>query len=228
MPKTITELEIGFSVLKVPILGWQIGNGSEIIHFYGGVHGDEPEGVELALKLKDFLMKNSGMFADKSLLVVPVVNPDGYSAKTRVNARGVDLNRNFPTKDWSANTTDARYYPGPKPNSEPEVQAMAKLITGYGGRPEKIPKKIISFHSLVPCQINYDGPAKELAEAMAQYNGYPVTGNIGYPTPGSLGSYAGKEKNIAVVTYELPEKISIQEAWKQSSEAIFEAIQFGL
>ncbi len=220
MSKTITELEIGFSVLKVPILGWQIGNGSEIIHFYGGVHGDEPEGVELALKLKDFLMKNSGMFADKSLFVVPVVNPDGCSAKTRVNARGVDLNRNFPTKDWSAAATHTRYYPGPKPNSEPEVEAIIKLIN------ERIPKKIISFHSLIPHQINYDGPAKELAEAMAQYNGYPVTGNIGYPTPGSLGSYAGKEKNIAVVTYELPEKISIQEAWKQSSEAIFEAIQF--
>lgn len=222
MPKTITEWEIGFSVRTIPILAWQIGFGAEIIHFYGGVHGDEPEGVDLALKLKDFLMKNSGMFLDKSLIVVPVVNPDGFSAKTRVNANGVDLNRNFPTKDWIATASQPRYHPGPKPNSEPEVQALVRLID------EKPPKKIISFHSLNPRQINYDGPAKKLAEAMAQLNGYPVTHTIGYPTPGSLGSYAGKEKNIVVVTYELAEKISVQQAWKESSEAIFEAIQFPL
>jgi len=219
MSKTITEWEIGFSVREVPILAWQIGFKGEIIHFYGGVHGDEPEGVDLALKLKDFLMKNSGMFMDKCLIVVPVVNPDGFGAKTRGNANGVDLNRNFPTKDWTPQASQPRYHPGPKPNSEPEVRAIVKLIE------EKPPTKIISFHSLNPHQINYDGPAKKLAEAMAQFNGYPVSGSIGYPTPGSLGSYAGKEKNIAVITYELPEKISVQQAWKESSEAIFEAIQ---
>jgi len=222
MTKDIYSWEIGCSVKQVPILAWKIGEGKETIHFYGGFHGDEPEGIELALQLKDYLMKNAAQFLDKRLIVVPVVNPDGYQAKTRVNANKIDLNRNFPTKNWTSEAPEPKYNPGQKPNSEPEVQAMVKLIEDF------FPQKIISFHSLIPHQLNTDGPAKALAEAMARLNGYPVTPNIGYPTPGSLGAYAGEERKIAMITYELPEKISSKKAWEGSLEAILEAIRFSL
>lgn len=215
-------MEIGFSVKKVPILAWKIGNGEEKIHFYGGFHGDEPEGVDLTLKLKDYLMRHAPQFSDKTLIVVPVVNPDGYHNSIRVNANGVDLNRNFPTKDWTSQASKAKYNPGSMPNSEPEVQAIVKLMKDF------LPKKIISFHSLIPHQLNYDGPAKEMAMAMAKYNHYPVTENIGYSTPGSLGVYAGEERNIAVITYELPEKISPKKAWNDSLDAILESIRFSV
>ena len=214
---------VGVSANNIPILAWFIGDKSgEIIHFYGGVHGDEPEGVDLALQLKDYLMKSQSQFPNHFLIVVPVINPDGYEAKNRVNGHGVDLNRNFKTKDWVSTSKESRYYPGPHSDSEPETQALVKLIKEYP------PKKIISFHSLIPHQINYDGPAKALAEAMSQKNNYPVTENIGYPTPGSLGSYAGIERNIPVITYELPEKITPREAWKESFEAILVAISYKL
>jgi len=222
-PHDIETKEIGFSVKKVPLLAWLIGKkegASEIIHFYGGFHGDEPEGIDLALQLKDYLMHHREEFPGKFLIVVPVVNPDGYQLKIRVNANGVDLNRNFPTKDWAPKSSEKKYFPGKRAGSEPEVCAIMKLI---GNLP---PQKIISFHSLIPHQLNFDGPGRLLAEAMAQCNHYPVTSHIGYSTPGSLGAYAGTERNIAVVTYELPEKISPQNAWKESLEAIRMAIHF--
>ncbi len=220
----ISEWNIGYSVLSEPLRAWKIGDAGECIHFYGGFHGDEPEGVQLALTLKEYLLNNPDQFLQKTLIIVPIANPDGFKNKTRVNANKVDLNRNFPTKDWAKDWTSKagqpKYYPGPKPGSEPEVQAIVDLIE------KSRPRKIISFHSLNPHQINYDGPARELAHAMAKHNSYPITEDIGYPTPGSLGNYAGREKKIAVITYELPEKISPTQAWRESLEAILEAIQF--
>ena len=217
---SVSEWNIGYSVLSEPLRAWKIGNSGEGIHFYGGFHGDEPEGVSLALTLKDYLIQNVQKFPNKTLVVVPIANPDGFKNKTRVNAHKVDLNRNFPTKDWTPKASQPKYYPGPKPGSEPEIQAFVNLIE------EAKPSKIISFHSLIPHQINYDGPARELAHAMAKHNGYPVTEDIGYPTPGSLGNYAGREKKIAMITYELPEKISPEKAWEESLEALLEAIRF--
>ncbi|MBI3019202.1 MAG: murein peptide amidase A [Deltaproteobacteria bacterium] len=217
---SVSEWNIGYSVLSEPLRAWKIGTQGPSIHFYGGFHGDEPEGVALALSLKDYLIQNADRFQKKTLIVVPIANPDGFKNQTRVNAHKVDLNRNFPTKDWTSKASQPKYYPGPNPGSEPEVQAFVNLIQ------ESKPHKIISFHSLNPHQINYDGPAHKLAHAMAKHNGYPVTEDIGYSTPGSLGSYAGREKKIAVITYELPEKISPEKAWKESVEAILEAIRF--
>src|SRR3989338_768363 len=224
MKKSSVERKvIGTSVEGTSIEAWKIGHQGEIIHFYGGFHGDEPEGVEIALKLKDYLIQHDAdLFQNKIVLIVPLVNPDGYKNKTRVNSHKVDLNRNFPTKDWTKEALEPKYYPGPKPASEPEVRAILDLMDQF------YPQKIISFHSLIPHQLNYDGPAKKLAEAMSCYNHYPVTDHIGYPTPGSLGNYAGQERNIALITYELPEKISKEKSWEESKEALLEAIRFVL
>ena len=46
-----------------------------------------------------------------------------------------------------------------------------------------------------PCN-NYDGPAKAIAQTMSALNGYEARDNIGYPTPGSLGSWAGRAKDL--------------------------------
>lgn len=222
----VHQWTIGHSVNGASIEAWQFGNTGEVIHFYGGFHGDEPEGVEIVFHLKEYLLHHAKLSKHKTIIVVPLVNPDGYKNQTRVNANKVDLNRNFPTKDWvskaSQQSSLVKYFPGHKAASEPETCAIIELI-------EKTkPTKIISFHSLIPHQLNYDGPAKELAYAMSRHNQYPVTENIGYPTPGSLGNFAGRERKIAVITYELPEKIDLKTAWKEAQEALKEVIFFSL
>src|SRR5471030_1110150 len=92
----------------------------------GGVHGDEPEGSFL---VEDFLAKAQKEIKDfkACVLVIPAYNPDGLKKNERVNGNGVDLNRNFPAKDWSGDFKAKRYYPGQQPTSEPETKALVSL-----------------------------------------------------------------------------------------------------
>jgi len=72
--------------------------------FLGGVHGDELPTVYLMFKLAHYVKDNPALFKDKSIVIAPLINPDGFlsASPTRVNVSGVDINRNFPTKDWQA------------------------------------------------------------------------------------------------------------------------------
>jgi protein MpaA len=212
---------IGYSVENRPIYLIEIGSGKEITLILGVIHGDEPQGKYIIERLKEYLKKNMSILKNKKVLLIPVANPDGFIKKTRVNARGVDLNRNFPTKDWGTIRKKKRYNPGQR-KPEPETQAIIKVIELYK------PDKIIAIHSYHRYCNNYDGPAKKLAETMQKYNKYPVKSYIGYPTPGSLGTYAGKERKIPTITLELPNNISIEKSWLQNKDALIAAIKFDI
>jgi murein peptide amidase A len=75
-----------------------------------------------------------------------------------------------------------------------------------------------------PCN-NFDGPAVALAGSMSEHNGYPVRASIGYPTPGSLGSYAGADRQIPTITLELPANHPTARSWNNNREALLAAIQ---
>ncbi len=161
----------------------------------GGVHGDEPEGVELARCTLDWLSKHpsSGL---APWLVIPCLNVDGFKAQQRVNGRGVDLNRNYPSSDWSAQFSKDRYFPGTHPGSELEVQAVVELIQFLS------PRLLIHCHSWEPCIVCTGDLGWKDAERLAQSSGYKATRDIGYPTPGSLSSYAWHYKRIPVICIE--------------------------
>ena len=74
---------------------------------------------------------------------------------------------------------------------------------------------------------NHDGPGERLAEAMAGCNGYPVTGAIGYSTPGSFGTWAGEERHIATVTLELPSHRSPRRCWEENRSALLVGVAGG-
>jgi protein MpaA len=66
--------------------------------------------------------------AGARLWIVTDLNPDGHHAHTRLNGRGVDLNRNFPAGWRAAGRRGDPEYPGPRPLSEPETRAIRALI----------------------------------------------------------------------------------------------------
>jgi murein peptide amidase A len=86
----------------------------------GCIHGNEPAGIAVAN-----VLARVAPTSELDLWIVPVLNPDGVAARTRGNARGVDLNRNFP---WGWRRLRGVFYSGPKPLSEPESRAASHLI----------------------------------------------------------------------------------------------------
>ncbi len=203
---------IGHSVQGRSIEVHEFGTGKKHLHIYGGIHGDEPESVDAVQRLIDLLNQDEKLYSGKHIFIIPNLNPDGAHLKTRVNGNKVDLNRNFPTENWSEKFDVPKNNPGIKPISEPEVKALMNFIKVCP------PQAVLSVHSWEP-QINYDGPAQDLARAMAKKNGYKVTENIGYPTPGSLGTW-GRDNHIPTVTLELPEKApDYDKVWNENKEA---------
>ncbi len=88
----------------------------------GVIHGNEDAGLSVVGPLL-----STAAIPGVQLLVVPSVNPDGRRARTRGNAHGVDLNRNFPFR-WTRIPSTSRYFSGPRPLSEPESQAVRTMI----------------------------------------------------------------------------------------------------
>lgn len=186
----------------------------------GGFHGDEPKSVQVVRLLIDELSEKEAGREGTDVVVVPVVNPDGYERRKRRNSRGVDLNRNFPTDDWQPGRRRSRYYGGGCAASEPETRALVRLI-------ERIcPRQIITVHSISEQRFcnNFDGPGAPLARTLTRGNGYPVKGSIGYPTPGSLGTWAGVERHIPTVTLELPSHHSPKRCWEDNRAALLAAV----
>lgn len=193
---------------KIELIGNPTNKNILII---GVFHGDEPQGKYL---IDEYLKKYSTKKSEQrnSLLFIPCLNPDGMDRNTRVNSNNVDLNRNFPTQNWGRNegdnatcddeTTD--YFGGKSPASEIETKFVIDIIKKFQ------PKIILTLHAPYKV-VNYDGPAKEVAEKISQIINYPAEGSIGYPTPGSFGTYCGVERNIPTITLELDEEIQVQE-----------------
>ena len=167
------------------------------------------------------LGRGLGRGAAHNAIFIPCLNPDGLAANKRTNANGVDLNRNFPTKNWGEDTSAAGdnpqdYWAGSAPASEIETKFVIDVIEKYK------PKLILTLHA--PYKIvNYDGPAKGIAQKISDIIGYPVEESIGYPTPGSFGTYCGIERNIPTITLELDEKIPVEQIEQQVFE-IFNAL----
>ncbi|MBT8496555.1 MAG: succinylglutamate desuccinylase/aspartoacylase family protein [Deltaproteobacteria bacterium] len=175
---------------------------------FGAIHGDEPLGVHcLGQLIVELIERPPG----RVTWIVPALNIDGLAAGTKNNANDIDLNRNFSAENWSADHKPG-YSPGRAPESEPETRALVELIDGEGI------ERIVALHS--PFRVvNWDGAGKELAEQMGDLNGYGASGDIGYPTPGSLGSKYGVDRGLEVVTLEIP-FLEQEQAWQENRSAL--------
>jgi protein MpaA len=194
------------------------GTGPDVTFVFAAIHGDEPTAAYVGRKLLESLRSSPELNAGRTVALLPLANPDGATAGTRTNANGVDCNRNFPAANWKARLW-GRANSGARPGSEPETAAVIKAIESMK------PARIISIHSGLRCN-NPDGPvgAAELAASLARYNGYPVQASVGYPTPGSFGSWAGNDLGIPVVTLELPRHNNGEKAWAENRAGLLTAI----
>jgi hypothetical protein len=181
----------------------------------GGVHGDEPEGIHLATDTLTWL-KTRPLATVVPWIVVPCLNVDGAARDSRVNANGVDLNRNYPSANWSPEFKTERYFPGPRPGSEIEVQGIVELIQTFR------PQTIIHCHSYHPCIVMTGEPGRIFAEPLARASGYEITHSIGYETPGSLSSYGWHDLGIPVICIEEREGASRAETWRRFAPAMAE------
>lgn len=166
----------------------------------GGIHGDEYSAVTINFKWMKILDQyHSGLFHWQ---IAPLVNPDGLLRKhsRRVNANGVDLNRNFAFHHprmtsisyWEQRTNkNPRRYPGGKPESEKETLWIKHLIQQFR------PDAIVTVHAPYGI-VDFDGP-KEPPRHLG-----PLHLHLLGTYPGSLGNYAGLQLDIPVVTVELP------------------------
>ena len=133
-PAVIERRVIGRSVQGRPIVAWHLGEpGKRRIVLISSMHGNEHATTQILAALRDGRRHVRGI----DLWVVPTYNPDGVARRTRRNAHGVDLNRNFPYR-WA--DLDGNYESGPRAGSEPETRAMMAFLT------EVAPRRVISFH----------------------------------------------------------------------------------
>ena len=183
----------------------------------GGVHGDEIEGVAVAKFLVAELIESFDL--PIKVTIVPCLNIDGFLAGTRQNANGVDLNRNLPTKDWNPAAFNDRYSPGSKANSELENKALVDFLN------KQKPDFILSLHSFSRSLLNVNGNCGPVSKLLSDLTGLPIEESIGYPTPGCLGTYAGLERDMPTITYELPRGADILEIIKLHGGAIQEALK---
>lgn len=196
---------------KVQVLdGCISNNGTSIVHFeksgydkakkrilvFSLIHGDE---TGAGLLVRYWLERLNEIDPRNDWRIVPVLNPDGYKAKTRTNANNVDLNRNFPTQDWDTLATvnwkkmtssNPRRFPGTVAGGEPEVKCAMKHIEEYK------PEFVVSIHTPLGV-LDFDGP--RVKPPSFSYLPWKSLGNF----PGSLGRFMWAERRVPVLTAEL-------------------------
>jgi protein MpaA len=125
---------LGTSVKGRPIYAYRVGDPDAKVTAVAmsTFHGNEPATRQILRSIRDG-RKVRGI----DLWLIPTINPDGLARHTRKNARGVDLNRNFP---WRWADLDGTYESGRGPASEPETRALMRFFEAVR------PRFVVSFH----------------------------------------------------------------------------------
>lgn len=206
---------IGTSLQGRPIRARTVGHGARQVLFINGVHGDETETTEATAQLPAAFAA-AGLDDRVTLTIVEDANPDGRAAGTRENADGVDINRNFPAANFD--TSNPTF--GSTPLSQPESRALSELIE------RTTPVLVLSAHSWTNSEfINFDGPGRGIAERFSVSSGLPVQESNSFaPTPGSLGSYVGRDRGTPILTIEVRRGSDAGQVWEKLRAALIEAI----
>jgi len=224
---------IGQSVDSRPIHTYSFGNGDKEILFIGGIHGGyEWNSVLLAYEMIDYFTTTpEDIPADISLVIIPVLNPDGLATVTgttgrftvsdvtnwsadgrgRFNANTVDLNRNFDC-NWSPSSTwrSAPVQTGTAAFSEPEAQALRDYVLAAQ------PVATVFWHSVANAVYASECNAGVLPVTLDIMDAYATAGSYAavpvfdaYPITGDAEGWLASI-NIPAITVELESRDSIE------------------
>ena len=170
---------LGHSVRGRAIVATRIGDAAAPVRVLvvGDVHGNEPAGEAIVARLRRARLDGVVLY------LVRTGNPDGRVSGTRQNARGVDLNRNFPWR-WRPGARGT-YYPGPKAGSEPETRALMGLVRGVR------PQLAIYYHQHMGITVRAPGADLAVQREYARRTGLPLR-----PLPGLVGTAVGWENHL--------------------------------
>lgn len=251
----IEKFSLGESIEKRPIYCYRIGCGERKIFFMSAIHGNEIGTVKLAYFLLGYLSLNEKKFRMLTCFVIPCLNMDGFEkargiggyfngARGRLNAKNVDLNRNFPAPDFrslsyvlprnskagafkykreiSPDSPEAKNINllhfkncGEFGGSEPETKALIDFI-----EKEKI-SVIFSFHnSGRDVMGGKDALSKELVKIYASETGYEVLEDAEWQKIGQTGTLKDWCDNRVVSFVEVEGSTPYGSDWKIQKPAL--------
>jgi protein MpaA len=191
-PVVHQRVVLGRSVDGRPIVAEHLGDpdGTRRILVVGCIHGNERAGMAIA----DALTKRPTP-AEVDLWVIRDLNPDGAAARTRGNAHGVDLNRNFPFRWRPLGRAGSASYAGPHALSEPESRIAARLMLRLR------PTLGIWYHQALAVVDDSQGPLR-LERSYSSAAGLPLRALKDYP--GSAVGFEDHRFHATAFVVELP------------------------
>jgi len=158
----LASMVIGHSFQGREIRATRVGEEGAAVNVLvvGDVHGNEPAGEAIVAALRKESVDGVTFW------LVRTGNPDGRAADTRQNARGVDLNRNFPWR-WRGGERGT-YFPGRKAGSEPETQALMRLVRRVR------PRLGIYYHQHLGITVRARGADPAVQREYARRTGLPL------------------------------------------------------
>lgn len=240
---------LGQSVQNRDIVVHTFGDGEIYLLLVGGVHGGyEWNSVLLAEAMIEYFASNPEVVPDDlTISIIPVLNPDGLAMVTngktsnleatdvidwsadgtgRVNANGIDLNRNFACK-WLPQATwrGVALSAGTEAFSEPEARILRDYVLKTN------PEAVIFWHSVAGNVYGSECEDGILPLTTVIMNAYATAGNYGavpafdaYPITGDAEGWLASI-GIPAITVELETRESTE--WQRNlagTQAVIEIL----
>jgi len=248
---SITKLiSIGKSVQNRDIWALKISDNPDIngiepeVRIVSTIHGDEPPGTELILRMIDSLCISynhnpyiTNLINNREIWFIPLFNPDGFELHQRYNANNMDLNRNFPVPDDSIGDDGTYSY-------EPETQAMLDFSdtmnfalscmyhTGsmvvnyaYDYTPDSVPDQDLVYD----IALGYARLNSKMYNS-AEFDSGVTNGYAWYQVKGSLQDWAYYYTNCIDLTIELwytkwPDTTALDIIWNDNKNSVLYLIE---
>ena len=163
-PAGLRRVLLGYSHEGRAIKAYRLGDpaSEKVVLVVGCIHGNECAGTAVIAALKRRPPPRG-----VKIWMVEALNPDGRAAATRQNARGVDLNRNFPRKWRRQGTRWSTYYSGPRRASEKETRHAMRFI-------EEIRPDVTIWYHQAMALVDRSGGRRAIQRRYASLVGLPL------------------------------------------------------